>query len=204
MVRKSRGRSRGRGATRALRSLVHAEFSGVTPRGRNDPPRIVASPWNSVTLVGRGATTGEMQSFMASSLRTLLISQVGLTGLTAKVDFRFIRVDIWLDPLSTTTGGAGTSNLGLLPTSFQGSSFSARNWIEDIGTPVSHAHCHYIWPKLDSNSIITSDYGNAVFRIDTKIKDLGYTMHVHLLWRSHVGDLVPSFRLCENFEHLNL
>lgn len=204
MVRRSRGRgARVRGA-RTIRAQLRVDYDGVAPRGRNDPPRIVANPWNSIVLIARGLTTGKLQEVTPSSLRTLLVSQAGLDGLTAQLDFRFLRVDVWLDPITTVSGGAGTSNLGLLPTAWQATSLSARTWIEDVGTSVRHAHCHYIWPRIDQNSIVNSSYNLRVFAIDTKVADLGFTQHVHLLWRSRTADLVPSFRLGEPFESLSI
>jgi hypothetical protein len=178
-------------------------LNGTSPRGRDDPPRIVANPWNSVTLVSRGLTTGKEIEIKPLSLRTLLIQQLGLTGLTAKVVFRFLRVDVWLDPLNSQSGLA-TSNLGLLPTAINETSLTAATWLEDIGTPVKHAHCHYIWSKFDQDTPVVQDYPYATYRIDTKTPNLGFTQHVNLLWRSNEPDLVPSFRLSECFEELNI
>lgn len=201
-----RGRARG---ARGLRSMLRARFDGITPRGKDDPPRIIANPWNTVTLVSRGVTTGEMQSVTPSSVRTVLVSQLGLTGFTGKLDFRFLRVDAWLDPINTT-GGTATSNLGLLPSNFQTAlasyqdGLAASTWIEDVGTPVKHAHCHYIWPASSAAVSVNSGYSQAVYKIDTKTKGLGFTQHLHLLWRSSEADLVPSYRIGEMFEHLTL
>lgn len=207
MARGRRSR-RGRGA-RGMRTMLRARFDGVAPRGRDDPPRIIANPWNTVTLVSRGITSGGIQPVTPSSVRTLLISQLGLIGFSGKFDFRFLRVDVWLDPINTT-GGTATSNLGLLPSNFQtslaayGDGLAVSSWIEDIGTPVKHAHCHYIWPNATSAVSVNSSYSQSIYKIDTKTKGLGFTQHLHLLWRSSEADLVPSYRIGEMFEELNL
>jgi hypothetical protein len=202
-MNRGRGRSSRVRTTKVVRNFVtrrqlHREQSGFSPRGRFDPPSVVSNPWNSVVLVSRGLTASAAACFTNTSVITLLKSQLGLTGLTADLVFRLLRVDFWLD-----SSGSESPNLGLQPVSFfnklEGGKVSkAVQWIEDVGTSVRPAHCHYVWPLAEQKVVFASSQSATnLFCFDTKAEKLSFTMHVHVLWRSNDADQVPSFRLGE-------
>jgi len=201
-MNRGRGRSSRVRTTKVVRNFVtrrqlHREQSGFSPRGRFDPPSVITNPWNSVVLVSRGLTASAADCFTNTTLNTLLISQLGLTGITAELVMRILRVDFWLD-----SSGSQSANLGLQPVSFfnkiQGKQVKPVQWIEDVGTTLRPAHCHYVWPIAEQKVVFGSTQDTtSIFCFDTKAENLSFTIHVHVLWRSNEADQVPSFRMGE-------
>jgi len=201
-MNRGRGRASRVRTTKVVRNFVtkaqmHRDLEGYSPKGRFDPPGIISNPWNSVVLVSRGLTASASACFTTNSIFTLIKSQLGLTGITANLVFRLLRLDFWLD-----SSGSESPNLAIQPISFlaviESKPAKVVQWIEDVGTSVRPAHCHYVWPQAEQRVVFESvQTAYNLFCFDTKAEKLSFTMHIHILWRSNDADLVPSFRLGE-------
>lgn len=210
MNRGRRRSSRRPTTTKVRRNFVtpaqlHRESHGIAPKGRFDPPRIVVNPWNSL-VINTVAIYNEagVNELSISSLATALRVQIGLNT-DQRLLMRFRRVDIWTTPQTVVTSQV---NLALLPenlTPLSAGSTSQLQWIEDYGTAVRSAHCHYVWPASMSNAVFDSTDSSAfvIYSVDHSAS-VGVINHVHVLWRPYGGDPVPSFRLSDAFVHLSL
>lgn len=193
-----RGRSRrGRSITRVSRNFVtplelRRHEQGFVPRGRFDPPRIVANPWNSIVLAGNVTVeAAETTNFTLASARTLLSSQIGLPA-TTDYEIRVSRVDIWSTLADSTINL--NSSLALSPSGLT-SAYSNYPWIEDRGTVARPAHMHYVWPVSQSTIVNSTADGTSliIFYIDHGA-NAGWTVHLHILWRPVNGDPIPTYR----------
>lgn len=174
---------------------VNRRLQGAINKGPFDPPATCSNPWNQVVLVSRGVTTKDPSAITSSSLFILLKSQLGLEGITGQLSMRIRRCGMWLD----TSQQGGTADLGISAYSltwFYGmTSARARAWIEDVGTLVRPAHCHYVWPDTDQQVILNSgDQVKNVLAYDASAANIPFTVHFHILWRATDVDLVPTFR----------
>lgn len=195
--RGGRRRRRGPPATTVVRKNFvtpiqnRRDFSGYSPQGPFDPPRIIATPWNTIVLAGLSAAPDAgVTETTISQLTTLLKSQIGIpTAADIPFLFRFMRVSIWSTLTDTING---VQSLGLQASDLN-SGGSTRAWIEDRGTVARPSHCHWVWSRAES--LITfnsSSQGNTIiFRVDHGV-NYSWNLHVHMLWRPAGGDPIPT------------
>lgn len=193
-------RGRGRGTTAKVfttrKNFVtprqqRRDLEGFSPRGQFDPPRVIATPWNSLVLAGLSAAPeAGSTTTTVSTLATLLKSQLGIPT-SAEVPFlmRFLRVDIWNTVTDTVNG---VTSIALLPEDFnyQG---AQRQWIEDRGTVARPGHCHWVWSRSESLKVYHSvdRASSIIFSVDHGA-NYTWTVHVHVLWRPAGGDPIPT------------
>lgn len=195
-------RGRGRRFTRTRKFVknfvtptqLHRQTVGYSPRGRFDPPAIVATPWNSLVIAfASAAPTAGVTDTTVSNLSVALRSQIGL-GLTPAISLRFLRVSVWsgLAPIDVIG-----SNMALRASNLsQSSNTSTYVWIEDRGTVARPAHMHWSWSVSDRNVVFGSatSADTIIFQVDHHANSAWFC-HVHVLWKPSAGDPVPTFRL---------
>lgn len=208
MARRRRGRGRrrrGRMMPFVTRASLRRAEHGAVPRGRFDPPDTIVQPWNRVVL--NYTATSDTTPYVANlaTVYQLLIIQLGLKACTSlRLGLRFERIDVW----SQLQLDTGMSNIALAARMLrqpgnivQGKTYyDWYRFVEDRGTLARPAHCHWIWPSLDSTFMIDTNYStltDPVFKIDG-IKNVNATVHLHVMWRGITTDPVPSYRLVHN------
>lgn len=193
----NRGRGRRTRTRRVVRNFVtptqlHRQTVGYSPRGRYDPPSIVATPWNSLVVAfSSAAPTVGVTDTTVGSLAIALRGQIGL-GNTTALSLRFTRVNVWSGISSIDAIG---SNIALRPTNL--SSPNMRYvWIEDRGTVARPAHMHWSWPVSDRNVVFSTALSSdtVIFQVDHHATSAWF-VHVHLLWKPTGGDPIPTYRL---------
>lgn len=176
----------------------------MAPRGRSrkggrarveqvGPPRtIVTSPWNPLTLVFTGLTEKDkFTELHVDALRSVIVGQIGLSGLTSVLDIRLCEITIWAYP--RTAGGASVVNVGAafyspilsvagLPISVQ----------EDLGTVMRPATLHYKWKAAERQVILNTTAKTLVSAVDSSLGDIPLLYHLMILWRSQDCDPVPT------------
>lgn len=178
--RKSRGRR-----TRGSRLV---EWAGV------DPPVVQASPWNHVVLVFRGVTLAPTAwtQVTVKTVKPILISQLGLHGVTSDFEIRLLRADVWGFPVTGATAPVA-ANLGVafyspiavtggLPVSVQ----------EDVGTSTRPAHLHHRWKLAEREVPLSTTSDFLVVAIDAQAEGLPLLYHLSICWRSLASDPVPT------------
>lgn len=193
---RARGTSRGSMRRGVSHRQLRNELTGINFRGSFDPPRVVAIPWNTVTLSGDLAfssaainTYGVNQ--VASFMRTLMVM-----ANSQPLSFRFVSVSIWtLSPVLTS--GALVQRTAMNPYDLVSPSPGrARQWIEDEGTITRPAHVHHLWSIPEQMRVFTSgnDPNQILFSIDTPEEGVGLHFQIRVLWKCAGGNPIPSQR----------
>lgn len=188
-VRSNRGRRRGRGAVSnkmraSLRHQNRADFAGFTPIGRNDPPRVLLTPWNSLvlsTLVTAGTTAGNTCLSM-TDIANLFRSQTGLPT-TVLFSMRLISSQCWhIVPNGELNNQIRVRFYSLLQTTGTCAITYALAQIEDFGTPARNATAKFIWPKTHASNVFNSDSNVIPIRFTT-LASQQILLHLNILWR---------------------
>lgn len=160
-----------------------------------DPPAQIVVPWYHAVLVSRGTTVtpGKYSFLTVSNISTALCAQLGIAPVAgAALTFRFLEASVWLYP--STIADLAKVNLGVVfyATVNAQKGTGARTVKEDVGTPVRPAHCHFRWPLVDRETILTMAAQGAWYPIavDSAAEGLSLLFQVSLLWRSDGGDIV--------------
>lgn len=166
---------------------------GFAPRGRYDPPRVVATPWNTVTLAGIvNYDSAGVKAFSVNNVVNFLKQQIGVSAGTFPVLIRFESISVW-STLSALVGTGGTY-ISVRPSDLI--RLSPGKWLEDEGTISQPAHVHWVWPESNRQVIFSStvDINVVPFYIDVAGAYQPF-FHLRVLWRPNGGDPIPSYRL---------
>lgn len=195
---RGRGRGRGRGLATTVRrrnfvtpAQLRRENHGFAPRGSFDPPRIIATPWNSLVLAGlSSATDAGVTQTTVNTLITLLKSQLGIAPAdTTPYLIRFQRLDMWSTTQDTVSG---TSSFGMLPSDLLDGGHN-QTWLEDRGTTARPAHLHWVWSASQQTRVFDSSVeGNSIVYSTDHAANWTWNVHVHILWRFKGGDPIPT------------
>lgn len=191
--RQSRRRRGNRGTRPRTSTLIRYMIRGAAFRGRFDPPRIIATPWNSVVLCAYGVfSDAGTSNFTFSSLATVLRTQLGLVT-TQTLSLRFRSVGLWSTPSDVATSAI---NVALRASDLNFGTTGYHQWIEDAGTTARPSHVHWAWSAAESEVIYVSPANDTtvVFQVDHTAA-FSYIVHVHVLWKSTGGDTIPTGRL---------
>lgn len=195
--RGGRGRRRAPTSTTVVRKNFvtpiqnRRELSGYSPQGPFDPPRVIATPWNTIVLAGLSAAIEPgITSTTVAQLAVLLKSQIGIpTAAEVPFLFRFMRIGIWSTITDTVNG---VQSLALLPADLNRGG-SVRAWIEDRGTIARPSHCHWVWSRPESLVTFHSvDNASVVIYEVDHGNNYTWNSHVHVLWRPAGGDPIPT------------
>lgn len=148
-------------------------------------------------MVSRGLTVepGKWSTITLSTLHTLLLSQLGLTDLSASLECRIRRATVWLfgDVKTLVNPDMGAVFYPLYNIQ-SGSGFL--HSIEDVGTAVRPAKASFTWPRSHYESVLLLNgrgfVDHNILAVDSSSEKLPVAYHIEVLWRSTATDLVPS------------
>lgn len=171
----NRGRSRRRAAP-SIRTVLRHHTNGVSFHPGVDPPMIVATPWNQMTLnVG---LLGD-QNVSARMITPVILTQAGLTGSTATLDFRICKMRFWClkvdRPMVVRIFGFDNTNEadgGALAT------------LEDWPGRISFAAIGYEPPTAYRECVYSTDSTAKLFSIDVG-KNNPWIAYLDILWRGN-------------------
>lgn len=176
---------------------LHIPFNGGLVRGRVRPPTTTGSPWNTyvLTMQWKGPAsvtpTSSLVCVTVADVVKLLKSELGIAD---TIVLRVTRVDVWTTPNLANTP---RNYIVLSPTDFSSragdcENTSQMNWFEAWGTATTPAHCHYVWPKSISNTVL-NEGTTRLFKLDV-IDNVEYIFKIHMLWRPLKPDLRPTVK----------
>lgn len=194
MQRNSRATARGRNLRRTVPRLDSKRITtGLAPRGNFDPPRIVATPWNSlvVSLQLEGTTEAKIKCLGTTELLNAFALQTGTTG--TRIDFRIVSAQVWhLIPNGEINNSLNVrffSSRG--PTEACGTNYCISQQL-DAGTLTRPATVKFVWPLAESSFPLPSISAQNILSVNLGISQT-VLVHLRVLWRSQ-GKGVVKFK----------
>lgn len=184
--RRSGGRKVPRKVRGAIRASNKSSFRGFTPRGRSDPPRVILTPWNSITLstlIVNGETAAN-KCLNIIDLAKLFYVQTGIPEDTP-IMFKILNMQLWhISPQDEISNRLRARFYSLLVINTTCSDSEVLSQQEDYGTPARNATIKYIWPRVHSDNIFVYSAIKIFTRLTLDINQqvLG---HIRILWRSY-------------------
>jgi len=200
-MRRNRGRNGGRAnVPRNMLSPrhVHYDMYGYVPRGPQDPPRVLLTPWNSIVLSTTliGGATASSACVTYANLLTYFTAQTALSG---SINFRIARASVWQQVPSGEINNQVTARFFDLSASATGCSITdTLSHQIDHGTPARLANVHYVWPKFMQQLSHSATSATPFMRV-TLLSAQQVLLHIHCLWRgSGVGTNLTEESILDN------
>lgn len=150
---------------------------GHNIRPKNDPPLVVAVPWNSLTL--RYSDTATSGTKTISGIHSSLLTQLRLDGKTPAValEFRLLEIRQW------SISGSATLETVLYDSSNADNGTLCQ--LQDRGTPARLACIGYKFPAIVSTNTAfgNTESGRKLYEYATSSG--GVVTHLRILWRTY-------------------
>lgn len=143
------------GLRQEIKRLEH-RIQGVSIRARNDPPSVTAVPWYNLTISFDLVLTSGAVLHTVTSLRTQLLSQLGVTT-TSAYFIRIREVRVW-GPLG--------SNISLQTYDFSNDG-NLLSSVSDVGSLTNRPHTGYVWPASAAVRVLDSADTESVAQFST-------------------------------------
>lgn len=222
MPRNRRNGSGSREVPHNVRHETKRYFTGVAPRGRSDPPRVIINPWNQAVVVAEivGGSTLSNQCISIDQLHKQFSASAGIET-SNNLEYRIVMAQAW----HLVPNGELNNHVRIRFYSLENSAISCNtlglvlSQQEDFGTPARNATCKFIWPSSHSSNTFESSNTNIIYRLTLEPSQQILT-HVHILWRfqgpaatkmvdgeimrNKIDELFNARDLASDFECLNV
>jgi len=166
------------------------EFRGIVGRGPADPPRVLLTPWNTITLttllVGTAAPSNVCLA--VADLTTQFTAQTGIavssgTGYT----FRILSSQAWhIIPNGELNNRVRCRYYSLINETTTCSLVHVLAALDDYGTPARNATTKFTWPLTHSSNVFTQTSTETVMRF-TLDASQQVLIHTRILWKPQGG-----------------
>lgn len=170
-----------------LRKQHGLDYRGIVARGRTDPPRVLFTPWNNLTLTftytnSTSAAVNKCFDFF-TDIKNAFAGQSGLSTTAIDIGVRIMSAQFWHiateAPINNVVRARfyslieGINTCGITDTLAQ---------IQDYGDKMRNATAKFVWPRTHSSNTYPISSTRIWSRITTGI---GQTIlcHVQVLWK---------------------